>query len=174
MKDEIYLAKPTKELEPLALAYRKEHFDCGENIIYGSELFDNIMDYDEWLTKVTNNAHKETVDKHWVLTDTYFAMRNIDHTIIGIIDLRYSLNEFLKDFGHCGYSVRPSLRNQGYASEMLSQVCRIAKLAGMKHLQLSVEKDNLPSIKTILKNGGVYQRSFTFHNQLADIYIITL
>ena len=50
----------------------------------------------------------------------------------------------------------------------------IAKQSGMTELHLSVEKTNEPSIKTIVKNGGVYERSFEFEGELADIYKIAL
>ena len=42
------------------------------------------------------------------------------------------------------------------------ETVRLAKEAGLESLQLSVERDNEPSIKTILKNGGKYERSFEF------------
>lgn len=57
---------------------------------------------------------------------------------------------------------------------MLSQLLKVAKDSGMKELQLSVERSNEASVKTILKNGGVYERTFEFENQPADVYRITL
>ncbi len=174
MSDKIKLISPSKELEQQALEYRKEHFDFGESVINGSELFDKIDDYDEWLNRVILNSDAETVSSDWVLTDTFFAIRESDKKIVGIIDLRYQLNEFLKDFGHCGYSVRPTERNKGYATEMLAQICQKAKNHGIKSLQLSVEKSNIPSIRTILKNGGQYSRSFCVGEEMADIYLIHL
>ncbi len=174
MADKINLVSPTKELKQQALEYRREHFDCGEYIINGSELFDKINDYDEWLNKVLLNSNAETVSPDWVLTDTFFAVREFDKKIVGIVDLRYELNEFLKDLGHCGYSVRPAERKKGYATEMLAQICKKARIYGLRQLQLSVEKDNFPSIKTILKNGGRYIRSFSFGDEIADIYMINL
>lgn len=65
-------------------------------------------------------------------------------------------------------------RNKGYATEILAQICKKAKTFGLSQLQLSVEKDNLPSVKTILKNGGKYIRSFLFGDETVDIYIIDL
>lgn len=98
----IRLVKPTLELEKEALEYRQEHFDCGEQVINGSELFDKIDSYEEWLEKVIANASTKTVDPNWVITDTFFAIRVSDNKIVGIVDLRYQLNDFLKDFGNCG------------------------------------------------------------------------
>ncbi|MCI8371118.1 MAG: GNAT family N-acetyltransferase [Lachnospiraceae bacterium] len=172
--EKIRLVKPTFELKHAALEYRQEHFDFGEQVINGSELFDKIASYEEWLEKVIANASTDTVDPNWVLTDTFFAVRESDHKIVGIADLRYELNEFLKDFGNCGYSIRPSERRKGYAAELLRQLCAVAKEHGLKQLQLSVEKDNTASIKTIEKNGGTYGRSFTFENEEAYVYFINL
>lgn len=70
----------------------------------------------------------------------FFAIAEETEKIIGIIAFRHTLNDFLVDFGHCGYSVRPSERNKGYATEMLKQIIDIARKAGLTELQLSVEK----------------------------------
>ena len=111
----IKLVVPTLELKMKALDYRQEHFNNNEQIINGSELLDKINSYEEWLERITNNSKVETVDPNWVLTDTFFAIRETDNKIIGIIDLRHTLNDFFKDLGNCGYSVRPSERKKGYA-----------------------------------------------------------
>lgn len=174
MRNDIILVRPTLEWKEKALAYRKEHFQQGEMIICGSELFDKTESYEEWLTLVTRNADPKTVSENWVVTDTFFAVRESDNRIIGMIDLRHTLNEFLKDLGNCGYSVRPSERRKGYATEMLCKLIEAARAAGMKDLQISVEKENTASRKVIEKNGGVYERNFTFEGERADIFKIVL
>ncbi len=174
MKNDIYLIRPALELKEKALEYRREHFQYGEKIINGSELFDKTENYEEWLFSVTQNTDPKTVNKNWVVTDTFFAIRKSDGRIIGMIDLRHTLNDFLKDFGNCGYSVRPSERKKGYATEMLHQLLQIAGKGGIKELHISVERTNTASVKVIQKNGGVYERSFSFENETADIYRIAL
>lgn len=57
---------------------------------------------------------------------------------------------------------------------MLFQLLQAAKAAAMKELHISVEKENAASIKVIQKNGGVYERSFSFEDGIADIYKIVL
>lgn len=156
-----------------ALAFRQEFFDAGETVINGSELLDRTENYDDWLRAVTDNTKAETVIPDWVVTDTFFALDETGR-IVGIIDLRHTLNAFLTDFGNCGYSVRPSERRKGYATEMLRLLLETAQSAGLHELHLSVERDNEPSVKTIVRNGGVYERSFTFEGNPADIYLIQL
>ena len=167
----ITLKSPIKENEAEALAFKKEFIDNGEQTINGSELLDQMDSYDEWLKSVSDNTSQETVNPSWVVTDTYFAFDENDR-LVGVIDLRHELKGFLKDFGNSGYSVRPSERRKGYATEMLRLIIERAAEIGLGKLQLSVERTNAPSVKTILKNGGKYERSFTFEGEDADVYII--
>ena len=167
----IKLERPIKEYEAEALAFKKEFIDNGEQTINGSELLDQMDSYDEWLKSVSDNTSPETVNPSWVVTDTYFAFDE-KNRLVGIIDLRHNLNDFLKDFGNSGYSVRPSERRKGYATEMLRLIIERAAEIGLGKLQLSVERTNEPSVKTILKNGGKYERSFTFQGEEADVYMI--
>ena len=157
--DTIRLVVPCKELEAEALAYRQEHFDCGETLINGSSLFDQIDSYDEWLLHVKDASDKETVQPDWVASSVFFGVRESDNRIIGIIDLRHYLNDFLCACGgHIGYAVRPTERRRGYATEMLRLGLDFCRGLGLDKVMLGCYKDNVASMRTIEKCGGVLER----------------
>ena len=107
-----------------------------------SELFDKTDDYTEWCRSIDANTKEETVNPNWVITDTFFAVD--DDRIVGIIDFRHTLNDFLKDLGHCGYSVRPSERRKGFATEMPLLISSIGKHCDSFHLSII---QRLPEMK---------------------------
>ena len=169
----IELVRPTKEMKEAAIDFKNEFLEQGEHEINGSELLDKMDSYEDWLQSVENNTSVETVNPNWVITDTFFALDKSGR-IVGIIDLRHTMNEFLKDYGNSGYSVRPSERRKGYAAKMLKQIKSIAKKAGMEKLYLATFQDNVGSVKTIKHNGGIWERSFVAEGKAADMYIIKL
>lgn len=169
----IRLVRPTLKLKDAALAFRQEFFDNGETVINGSELFDEIESYEEWLDMITKNTDPATVHPEWVVTDTYFAMDEAGE-IVGIIDLRHTLKDWLIDFGNCGYSVRPTMRGHGYATQMLRLVIERAKEIGLTELHFSTKPENKISQKTILRCGGEYERSFEYEDGIGYAYRLTL
>ena len=90
----IRLVRPTEALKEQALEFKQEFFDNREFVINGSELLDKMDDYREWCRSIDANTKEETVNPDWVITDTFFAVDGNDR-IVGIIDLRHTLNDFL-------------------------------------------------------------------------------
>ena len=161
--DEIELVRPTPEHKESAEDFRQEFYDCGEKIINGSALLDRL-EYGNWIEHIRKNSNPETVTKDWVVFDTFFVVRKSDGRIVGIIDIRHNTdNEFLSKYGgHIGYSVRPSERRKGYATQMLQKALGYAKSIGLTEVMLGCYSDNLGSIRTIEKCGGVLTETKPF------------
>ena len=91
-----------------------------------------------------------------VPSTTYFAIRESDHRLVGVIDLRHHINHPILGSwgGHCGYSVRPSERGKGYGTEMLRLMVANAGKLGIEKMLVVCDEDNVASEKTILANRG--------------------
>lgn len=175
--DKIKLVPPTPEMEAAAMEYKNEHTAYGEQELHGGALIDH-MPYTEWLQMVENNTREETVNPAWVVSSTFFGVRESDGRIVGMIDIRHSLgNELLREYGgHIGYGVRPTERCKGYATQMLNLSLQYAKdVIGIDKVMLACYKDNEPSRKTIINAGGELEREFVYTDgKTVQVFWITL
>lgn len=156
----INLVFPSMEMELPALNFKKEFFDNDEKTINGSYKLDmDKYTYSYWLQIIKDNLSEDIINPRFGLSHTLFAV-NDEGEIIGIVNFRHSITDFYKDSGHIGYSVRPSQRKKGYATEILRQTLKIAKKQGLTEVYLVCKKDNDASKKTIIKNCGSLNRTF--------------
>ena len=111
-----------------------------------------------------------------VPSDMYLAVRESDNRIVGIIDLRHHINHPILGTwaGHCGYSVRPSERGHGYAKEMLRLNIQNAKALGIDKMLVTCNADNTASEKTIIANGGVFEKNIDVDGTIMKRYWITV
>lgn len=94
----------------------------------------------------------------WTPSTTYIGIRISDGMLIGMIDIRHELSGFLLKYnGQIGYSVRPSERKKGYASQMLLLVLKEAENLGYKKVLVCCNKKNIQSSRVIQKCGGVLE-----------------
>ena len=103
----------------------------------------------------------------WVPCTTLFWVE--EDTLLGVINLRHALNEFLRTFGgHIGYSVRPSARRKGHATSMLRAILPHARALGLDHVLVTCDPDNIGSLRAIEHNGGVHLSTY-FHEKMQDM-----
>ena len=162
---------PTLEDERMLREYVEEHFEAGEQEISASMMLTS-MDYKEWVEMIHQNV--VTPNGDWGKSQLLLCMS--EGELVGLLSVRYDLTkEYRQMFGDIGYGVRPSKRCQGFATKMLYHGLRVCKEQGMSDVILGCYKDNLPSVKTILKNNGELFLESPFEDgKIAQYYRINL
>lgn len=88
-----------------------------------------------------------------------FLFAFVGTRIVGRASIRHRLNKFLeREGGHIGYVVVPEFRRRGHATAILSLALQIARdKCGIDRFLVSCDDDNVGSIKTIERNGGILE-----------------
>lgn len=163
MKSDVYLARPTMELETEYLSFYQEWKESGEDMIpwvIGKDP-SNFQDMIQFLLDSEKGIN---LPDNWV-PDSTFWLVNDDKKVIGAVNIRHRLTEKLFNCGgHIGYGIRPSERRKGYATKLLSLSLEKAKELGIQKVLVVCDKSNIGSEKTILNNGGIPDTDFIEEN----------
>lgn len=155
----IKLELPSQKRKLEAIDYIKEFIEY-KSEIHGTGGID-ITDYDNWLIKTLNSHRGLEIRENKVPASTYFVINLDSNKLIGMVNIRHYLNDYLisSGSGHIGYSVRPTERRKGYATELLRKALIILKTdLNVDEVLVGCYKDNIGSKKTILKNGGEFYK----------------
>ncbi|GHU38568.1 acetyltransferase [Clostridia bacterium] len=169
---------PCKEYEAKAIEFIKEFYDHSSPIngTGGLDGFLKKSTYSEWLVKVTKDLDIANTPTEKVPSYTYFFVNDEDDRIVGMINIRLALNDFLrKEGGHVGYCIRPTERRKGYATQMLRETLSFLKPIGLCDIIVACDKENKASSGTIINCGGVLEEEFfsEFYNEIIQRYRIT-
>ena len=167
--DKFVLIKPNFSYESDIKAFRKEMLDA-DSSMDGTGPLRHMDNVSEWLEFNQRCENEETLPENLVTSEQYIFVRESDNKIVGMIQFRHYLNEFLEKYGgHIGYSVRPDERRKGYAKMMLSNCIDLCKLYGLEKILITCIQGNEGSKQTILANGGVYES--TIYCEPDNVYL---
>ena len=151
------LTKPTMEYARQIRIYRQEFLDCGDSMD-GTSSLRRFEDPADWIAHLEAAANPDPALDGRAPGAQFLFVREEDCKIVGMIDVRYGFNPYLEQFGGLvGYSVSPSERRKGYASQMLGAVLPLFRERGIERVLVTCDQGNEGSRKTILRNGGVYE-----------------
>lgn len=161
-ENELVLVIPTKEYESQAINLIEEvdKTDLDPKIRFSgfNSLEEYKYNYEEWLTFIENQLDKEKIPEGFVTANTFFTVRKRDNKVVGIINIRHELNDYLFNFGgHIGYSILPSERRKGYAYKQLLLGLEYCKKLNINRVLITCVDYNIGSRKTIEKAGGILE-----------------
>lgn len=179
--EQIALVEPQQKYVDEIWRFRQEILECdadNEDRFARCLSLDTSTSAEEWI-RICNLRKSEDTCREagtTVPSHTYLAIRKKDDTIVGVIDLRHHIDHPILGTwgGHCGYSVIPSERGKGYAKEMLRLNIQNAKVLGISKLLITCDAKNQASERTILSNGGVYEKTIPVDGCMMKRYWITV
>lgn len=161
--NDLILTIPAKEHEEQVMSFREEMQRNGEGF-YGCSGLDKTSDYDDWI-----DFERRFLRLGWTPSTTYLGIRASDNMLVGMIDFRHELSGLLMKYnGQIGYSIRPSERRKGYATQMLSLLLKEAKVLEYEKVLVCCNKANVQSARVIQKCGGVLENEVIHEYSPAD------
>ena len=135
-------------------------------------IFKNSFDdFDYYL----RNLDTDTPKDGFVPDSTFFCVDEQRNIIVGAVNIRLYLNEYLLLYGgHIGDGIRPSERRKGYATQMIELALEECRKSGMKKILMVCDKDNIGSAKSIIKNGGILENELNENGKIKQRYWIDL
>ena len=156
--NDIILARPAAEHAERVMDFRAELLRSGD-CFDGCAGLESCGTYEEWADFEPRLRKKYGAG--YVPSDVFLAVREPDGRVVGIIDFRRRLSDFLLRYGgSIGYTVRPTERRKGYASEMLRLLLAKCREAGETRVLLTCDRGNEASRRAILKAGYRYVETY--------------
>lgn len=137
--------------EVLAMLEEIRVVDAGLRWQYsGMSSLEKYDNYEDWLKKVMQESTGQNLAPDRVPASTYIMINKDNNKVVGIVNIRHQLNEYLLNYaGHIGYSIRPSERQKGLGTLQLKLALEISKSLGIQKVLITCDTENEGSAKVI-------------------------
>ena len=154
MQTDLVLRAPRQDEEQ---EFLRAHRATSPEVPYFLHNYKEGMAFGRYLEVLAEQARGENLPPDHVPSTFLFAFAAT--RIVGRASIRHSLNPFLERVGgHIGYVVVPEFRRRGCATAILRLSLQIARdKLRMKRVLVTCDDDNIGSIKTIEKAGGILE-----------------
>jgi predicted acetyltransferase len=144
--------------------YQKEYIsfvnECAEDIkACRMDIFITLSDESSFIDDVNSLVKKGEgigLPNGWVPASTYWLMTEDNNRILGALNIRHKLTDYLLfRGGHIAYYIHQYERRKGYATKMLGLGLKKCRDLGIERVLITCAKKNVGSAKTIINNDGV-------------------
>ena len=171
----LYLFNMIK-LVTLSKKYKKQLFEMMDEWTNANEvIIPYILDkidyhyFDIFLSKIEEIEQARVK----VPSKIYFCLDDERNIFVGAVVIRLSLsNDLLQRGGHISDGIRPSERNKGYGTKLVSLAIKKCNELGINEVLMVCDKNNIYSSKTILKNNGKLENEIQIENKVIQRYWI--
>lgn len=149
----LILRFPSLEDKEKWIEYYTEYLNDNHNL--DPLNYSKYKNYEDFLIGIGKEECLIRTTTKTIPTSSYLLIEN--DKIIGHIFIHHLIDfQVLRDYeGHIGYGIRPSKRNKGYGTKMLSLALEKCRDLGLKEVFASCDIENIPSSKIIEKNNGI-------------------
>ena len=155
---DIVLKLPTKKYKESVESYK-------DNLLKNNSSTDGCGDLKKddfytWLKKSNDWRKGKNLPDGFVPATQYILVRKSDDKVIGMLQIRHELNEFLLNFGgNIGDSIAFDERGKGYGKRILELGLKKCRKMGFKKVLVTCLTTNIASKKCIIANGGKYENT---------------
>jgi len=121
-----------------------------------SDDVDSPAGFAAWVSRLTDQSALRTPIDAGKHRCTYRWIVENDR-VLGGIALRHGAGDYVRWAGHIGYGIRPSARRRGLATWAMGRMLEEARGLGLDRVLVICAVDNVASVKTIKRCGGVFE-----------------
>lgn len=158
------LILPTAEYKTQIEKYKQDMLDADSSMDGCGSLKND--DFETWLKKCNDWREGKNLPEGYVPATQYICVRKLDNKVVGMLQIRHTLSDFLLNFGgHVGDSIAVDERNKGYGKTLLGLGLKKCKELGIDRVLVTCKDTNIASRKCILANGGQYEDTRTIKEE---------